>query len=36
MTRLDEDLRAYFERYARTFHEDVERFCDLYEFRCVS
>jgi len=32
MTPLEADLRAYFEMYARTFHESVERFCDLYEF----
>jgi hypothetical protein len=34
MTRLEGELRTFFERYARTFHEDVERFCDLYEFPC--
>jgi hypothetical protein len=34
MTRLDEELGAFFGRYARTFHEDLERFCDLYEFPC--
>jgi hypothetical protein len=33
-TRLEEEFRAFFERYARTFHEDLERFCDLYEFPC--
>src|SRR5437764_9617560 len=32
MTSLEEDLRSFFERYARTFHEDVGLFCDLYEF----
>jgi len=34
MTPLEGELRAFFEGYARTFHEDVERFCDLYEFPC--
>jgi hypothetical protein len=32
MTQLETTLRAFFERYARTFHEDVERFCALYDF----
>jgi hypothetical protein len=31
-----DDLLAFFERYARTFQEDVGRFCDLYEFPCVT
>ncbi|MCA3160106.1 MAG: hypothetical protein ING31_11025 [Burkholderiales bacterium] len=31
--RLSEsDLREFFETYARTFHEDISRFCDLYYF----
>ncbi len=30
MNQLETDLRAFFEHYARTFHEDVGRFCDLY------
>jgi hypothetical protein len=30
----EREFRAFFERYARTFHEDIERFCDLYEFPC--
>jgi hypothetical protein len=30
MSHLQIDLHAFFERYARTFHEDVGRFCDLY------
>jgi hypothetical protein len=34
MNRLEDEFRAFFEKYARTFHEDVERFCDLYEFPC--
>jgi hypothetical protein len=29
---LEARLRAFFEEYARTFHESVERFCELYEF----
>jgi len=32
MTQLETNLRAFFERYARTFHQDVERFCELYAF----
>jgi hypothetical protein len=34
MTQVEAELRAFFERYARIFHEEVERFCDLYEFPC--
>jgi hypothetical protein len=34
MPPLEAEFRAFFERYARTFHQDVERFCDLYEFPC--
>src|SRR5439155_675046 len=32
MTPLEANLRAFFEEYARTFHQSVEGFCDLYEF----
>jgi hypothetical protein len=32
MTPLEADLLAFFEAYARTFHEDVDSFCDLYRF----
>jgi hypothetical protein len=34
MTASDDEFRAFFGRYARTFHEDLEQFCDLYEFPC--
>jgi hypothetical protein len=36
MTSLEKDFRAFFETYARTFHDDVGRFCDLYEFPCTT
>jgi hypothetical protein len=36
MTPFENDFRAFFENYARMFHEDVERFCDLYEFPCTT
>ena len=29
--QLETSLRAFFEHYARTFHQDVERFCDLFD-----
>jgi hypothetical protein len=31
MTLLETNLRAFFEKYARTFHQSVERFCELYD-----
>ncbi|HXT99470.1 MAG TPA: hypothetical protein VN903_00670 [Polyangia bacterium] len=31
MTPLEENLRAFFQNYARTFHQDLNNFCDLYE-----
>jgi hypothetical protein len=32
VSALEADLRTFFEHYARTFHEDIGRFCDLYNF----
>ena len=32
MTPLEASLRTFFETYARTFHQSVERFCELYDF----
>jgi|GEM_PF-6303364 len=32
MTPLETNLRSFFEQYARTFHEDIGAFCDLYDF----
>jgi hypothetical protein len=32
MNSLETNLRAFFEHYARTFHQDLEGFCDLYDF----
>ncbi len=32
MNPLETNLRAFFEQYALTFHQDFEGFCDLYDF----
>ena len=32
MISLEADLHAFFERYSRAFHEDVDGFCELYHY----
>jgi hypothetical protein len=35
-TELETELRAFFEGYARTFHADLDRFCEHFHFPCTT